>query len=484
MYRNSNSVTTTTTTQNGAASIDQITFGSDLVAYFFKALRDANLEQLREYLRNIWEDSPMDCVKVIFWTRDFRGKSGCKGERKVFIDAMTWLSEEHPETFEKLLKFVPEYGRWKDLLELWWTKPEAIGHLFVDQLRKDKADMDAGRSVSLCAKWFPTERCSLDKKFGIYSIIAKEMGLTSRLLRKDYLVPLRAKAEVVESIMPEWEKIDYSHVPALAMKNLRNAFLKHDEERFQAYLLSVQRGEAKINTGTLYPYQMINSYMKGCNVDQTLEVMWKDFVEKVRAKGTLKNVIPVCDVSGSMDGLPMEVCISLGLLLSEINTGTFASKVFTFHQHPTLFTVQGETLLDRVKCLMRAPWGGNTNFQATVDLLLQELKKTGSTEQHTIVVFSDMQFDQADNRYQTNHSAMVQKFVKAGIPFPRIVYWNLRGNTVDFPTCSWDQNVALVSGFSGNTFDLFLDAPVINPYLIVRKAIDNPRYQPLEEVFV
>jgi hypothetical protein len=112
------------------------------------------------------------------------------------------------------------------------------------------------------------------------------------------------------------------------------------------------------------------------------------------------------------------------------------------------------------------------------------LKKTGSTEQHTIVVFSDMQFDQADNRYQTNHSAMVQKFVKAGIPFPRIVYWNLRGNTVDFPTCSWDQNVALVSGFSGNTFDLFLDAPVINPYLIVRKAIDNPRYQPLEEVFV
>jgi hypothetical protein len=43
--------------------------------------------------------------------------------------------------------------------------------------------------------------------------------------------------------------------------------------------------------------------------------------------------------------------------------------------------------------------------------------------------------------------------------------------------------VALVSGFSANTFDLFLDAPIINPYLIVRKAIDNERYKPLEVVF-
>lgn len=480
MYRNSNSVTT----QNGAASIDQVTFGSDLVAYFFKALRDADLEQLRGYLRNIWTDSPMDCVKVIFWTRDFRGKSGCKGERKVFLDAMSWMSEEHPDIFTKLLSHVPEYGRWKDLLELWNLAPEQIGQLFIDQLRKDKVDMEAGQSVSLCAKWFPTEKCSLDKKFGIYSFVVKEMGITSRQLRKDYLVPLRAKAEVVESIMPEWEKIDYSHVPAIAMKNLRNAFMRHSEERFQEYLRSVSRGEAKINTGTLYPYQMVEKYMgRGSSVDQTLEVMWKDFVGKVRAKGTLKNVIPVCDVSGSMSGLPMEVCISLGLLLSEINTGAFANKVFTFHEKPTLFTITGETLRDRVQCLQRAPWGGSTNFQATVELLLQELKKCGSTEQHTIVVFSDMQFDQADNIYQTNHNAMVQKFAKAGIPFPRIVYWNLRGNTIDFPTCSWDQNVALVSGFSANTFDLFLDAPVINPYLIVRKAIDNERYTPLEVVF-
>jgi hypothetical protein len=467
-----------TTTENGAASIDLTTFGSNLVAYFFKALRDADLEQLRGYLRNIWSDSPMDCVKIIFWTRDFRGNSGCKGERKVFLDAMKWLSEEHTDIFKKLLKFVPEYGRWKDLLELWNLESDTIAQLFIDQLRKDKDEMDAGRSITLCAKWFPSENGKYDV---IYRFILSKMFITSRCLRKEYLVPLRAKSEVVESIIPEWEKINYSHVPAIAMKNLKNAFLKHDEERFQEYLRSVQRGETKINTGTLYPYQIIHNYTQ---FDQTLEVMWKDFVEKVRAKGTLKNMIPVCDVSGSMIGLPIEVCISLGLLLSEINTGTFANKVLTFHEKPSIFTVKGETLLDRVNCLMKAPWGGHTNFQATIDLLLQELKKTGSTEQHTIIVFSDMQFDEADNRYQTNHNTMLQKFAKAGIPFPRIVYWNLRGNTVDFPTCSWDQNVALVSGFNANIFDLFVDTNIISPYLIVRNAIDNPRYQPLEEVFV
>ena len=474
MDRNSNIVTT----ENGAASINQVTFGSDLVAYFFKALRDANLEQLRGYLRNIWNDSPIDCVKVIFWTRDFRGKSGCKGERKVFLDAMKWLSEEHSEIFEKLLKFIPEYGRWKDLLELWEINSKMIQQLFIEQLQKDKIEMESGKSVSLCAKWFPTEKCSLDKKYGIYLKVAENMGISPRQLRKEYLVPLRAKAEVVESIIPDWESINYSHVPAIAMKNLRNAFMRHNEEVFQDYLRSVERGEAKINTGTLYPYEMIKA-----NIDQTIEVMWKDFVSKIRAKGTLKNVIPVCDVSGSMIGLAMDVCVSLGLILSEINTGAFANKVFTFHDKPTLFTIKGSTLQERVRSLSNAPWGGNTNFQATVELLLQELKKIGSIEQHTIVVFSDMQFDEADKKYQTNHNVMLQKFAKEGIPFPRIVYWNLRGNTIDFPTCSWDQNVALVSGFSANTFDLFLDTPIINPYLIVRKAIDNERYKPLEVVF-
>lgn len=467
------------TTENGAASIDQITFGSDLVAYFFKALRDANLEQLRGYLRNIWKDSPMDCIKVIFWTRDFRGKSGCKGERKVFLDAMTWLSEEHKEVFDKLLIFVPEYGRWKDLFDLWELNKNKISDIVIEQLKKDK---ESRKNVSLCAKWFPTEKSNLDKKYGIYNFIVEKMGITQRKLRKEYLVPLRAKSEVVESIIPEWDSINYSHVPAIAMKNLRNAFLKHDELRFQEYLRSVDRGEAKINTGTLYPYQMIEKYLEyDCVFDQTIEVMWKDFVEKVRSKGTLKNIIPVCDVSGSMIGLPMEVCISLGLLLSEINTGAFANKVITFHDVPTLFTIKGERLIDRVKSLRDAPWGMNTNFQATIELLLQE---NNTKEQYTIVVFSDMQFDEADKKYQTNHNAMLEKFVKVGIPFPRIIYWNLRGNTIDFPTCSWDQNVALVSGFSANTFDLFLDTPVINPYLIVRKAIDDERYKTLEEVML
>ena len=38
----------------------------------------------------------------------------------------------------------------------------------------------------------------------------------------------------------------------------------------------------------------------------------------------------MCDVSGSMHGQPMEVCIGLGLVVSECSHPAFRDRVLTF----------------------------------------------------------------------------------------------------------------------------------------------------------
>ena len=80
------------------------------------------------------------------------------------------------------------------------------------------------------------------------------------------------------------------------------------------YLEKVKSGKEKIAAGALLPHQIIKSlYEDG---EQVAELQWERMVSDVAKKGKLTNCIAVCDVSGSMNGTPMEVCAALVLLVS------------------------------------------------------------------------------------------------------------------------------------------------------------------------
>ena len=66
------------------------------------------------------------------------------------------------------------------------------------------------------------------------------------------------KAGVEEKMSAKkWDKIDYSAVPSQASRIYRNAFKKHDEERYNSFIEKAEKGEVKINAKTLYPYQTV-----------------------------------------------------------------------------------------------------------------------------------------------------------------------------------------------------------------------------------
>jgi len=175
----------------------------------------------------------------------------------------------------------------------------------------------------------------------------------------------------------------------------------------------------------------------------------------------LGKLVALVDVSGSMSGTPMEAAIALGILVSELAAPTFRDRVLTFESVPNWVDLSSHTSIrDKVRACEQAPWGGSTNFEAACERILgaAEAAKLPPDEVPDLIVFSDMQFDEArgrGGRWETAFERLQRRFAEVGqrvcgAPYaaPRIIFWNLRANTVGFPVAKDTPNVQLLSGYS------------------------------------
>lgn len=385
---------------------------------------------------------------------------------------------------------------------------EAISDFFAELLRVDIENLNAGnlRKISLAAKWCPKNDSSYDKVTLICETIARKMFPIEKFseykemeerhyvykvrdrLRKEILVPLRKALELPEVYMSanKWDSLPYNRVASVAMKNYKSHFLKHDEERFKKYLEDVKSGKAKIAAGALLPHEIIQSalmeeYRDGVGL---AELQWRRMVEDMIKKGKLSNCISVCDVSLSMSGIPMEVCVALGILVSELSEEPWKGKVITFSDDPELHKIEGETLMEKSKFVREMNWGGSTNFQGVFDRIL-EVAVGGKLKEEELVkrvfVFSDMEFNSASrNPWETDYQAIQRKFNENGYGrVPEIVFWNLRDSRAT-PVTEKQNGVALVSGFSKNLLTLFLEeGGIVNPEQVMELSIAGEEYQKL-----
>jgi hypothetical protein len=355
---------TFTRTENGAVALD--TSGNHIVDYFMMYSRTLAKEENYQFLEKCWAINPQKTVAVIFNGRDrLKGKK----EKTVSNQAMLWLREHKPYTYmNNILTYVNKYGRWKDLLYICYeNQGDGIIHknyeltLFANKLQDDLSelksehvDIDAAdadavpkktskktKSVSLCAKWSPSENDRNDKRKQFAKKIAsilygKEDSKKMEKYRKEYLVPLRKQINIVESLMcnNEWDKINYEGVPGVASRRLHNAFNNHDSERYCEYLAKVRSGEAKINVTGILPHELAGYYINLRNTqdeyeeNETIELQWKTIVDNVKGSGILGNSLAIIDLSGSMfsasnGSIPAQVAISLGIITSQCCKGMF-----------------------------------------------------------------------------------------------------------------------------------------------------------------
>jgi hypothetical protein len=474
----------TTRTENGAKAF-RSTLNRCLDLFGNIAACRNDVERARTLFARAYAEDSETAVRVLFWARDVRGG---QGEREVFRTLLKDLVEQNPKVVKKLIGLVPEYGRWDDLFVLEGASAwDTVLDVIKKQLTMDISNMHAGSKVSLLAKWLPSINASSKDSKRLGRKIAAYLGLTERQYRKT-LRELRAHIHIIEQAMcsREWSAIDYSKVPSVAAFMYRKAFAKRDSERYAAYLESVEKGEAKINAGTLFPYKIVEQYLyKGSRNDKTIDLQWKALPNYM--EGCEFNGLVVADVSGSMYGTPMAVSISLAMYIAERNTSeVWKNKFLTFSAEPSLQSIVGGTVGARVRNLERAEWQMNTDLVAVFKTVLKVALENGLSQSEMpqkLIIVSDMQFDKACRSNKRTNLEQIQKlYRKAGYEMPELVFWNVRASD-STPVKANDTGVALVSGCSPSILKSILTGNIVTPVDTMVETVYSERYAPVGAVF-
>jgi hypothetical protein len=433
------------------------------------ALRTRTPEEIEKFVSRALAEDKLLAIKCLFYIRDSRG--GC-GERRTCREGLKILSRYYPNETEKLIPLIPEFGRYDDLFYL--DKVDISTFL----KKQIKLDIES-KTPSLLGKWLPSENSSSEKTKELARKVRKYLGYSSKDYRK-LLTNLRNKIKIVESQMSrnKWDKINYEAVPSKASMIYKEAFKRHDEKRYTKYLTSVEKGEKKINTKALFPYEIVRQAK--VKDDKTLDLLWKNLPDYTNGN---EKALVVADVSGSMAGLPITISVSLALYFAERNKGIFKNKFVTFSRKPELQDVMGVTLNQKIKNLESAYWDMNTNIQAVFDLILDtgiENKVKKDDMPKTIYIISDMEFDEAtiDNE-KTNFEIIKQKYEEAKYDIPILVFWNVDSKQNNVPVTGTEKGVILVSGASPSIFKMVMKKTTPQDFMLT--TLNSERYKIIED---
>jgi len=472
-------------TENGALSNTSTL--NPVLDFFSKAgaMRGREAEAFKLF-QKAFDADPQNATRVLFYLRDIRGG---QGERSVFRYILDQLDEDF---VNRIAHYIPEYGRWDEVPVNQYT----VENLIAKQLEEDMENMKAGKSISLLAKWMPSEnagKASLVKARKVASLLgwtgnSREVELGNdtfkrvpslRTYRKNIVALRKYYDNFLERLMSEkrWGEIDYSTLPSQAHKKHVKAFLRNDETRYRAYLESVNKGEAKINSGTLFAYQLYDM-VNGWNVDpdevKAADALWKNLPDYTKGQ----NALVLADVSGSMTGFPMSVSVSLALYFAERNKGQFKDYFMTFTGNPRLQKISGDTLSAKMRSIESSEWHMNTDVQAAFDAILKAAKDGKASQDEmpsTLYIISDMQFDVATGRNdKTNFEVMAEKYAEAGYELPHVVFWNCNAYGNESPATMYDDRVTLISGSNQSTFQYVVEGKT--PMQSMLDILESERY--------
>lgn len=497
-------------TENGATGYS--TTGNDLVDLNFRVPSNHNNvkeEDIKKFIQVLNEDTVL-AVKWLFYLRDVREGLG---ERDSFIKLFKslWLTE--PVSAVKVVKLIPEYGRWKDVIDILAEFPddndltEAIFLLIENQLREDCVNLTEDKSVSLLAKWLPSVNAS-NKSRKLAKRICNKLTLTFENYRK-VLSSLRKYLDVTEvkTCGGKWNEIDYNKVSSNANARYLKSFMKHDSERRQEYLDALSSPVASgavMHASNLYPHEVYAKYSETyrryygvkVNEDQGVEVLWAN----LKNIDTVGNTMVVVDGSDSMVTnirgskiMAIDVARSLGVFFSERCIGEFKDKVIEFSARPRYIDLTDcKSLADKYNTLNRYDDCSNTNLEKVFDLLLKtaiDCNLPQSELPQRILIVSDMEFDDATmiygdhnfimTQYQTLFESIKKKWSYYGYTMPNIVFWNVNSRTNTIPVTANECGVTLVSGYSVNNVKMVLSGDV-NPWTALKSVLESDRYNAID----
>ena len=484
-----------TLTENGA--VTHKTTKSDLLDMFAMgaAMRNRSDEDVILMFRKAYAENPVYALKCLFYIRDIRGG---QGERRFFRVVMKDLAKQDTDAVIRNLTHIPEFGRWDDLYVFVGTPVEAAAFDFM----KNQLALDVScKTPSLLAKWLKSENTSSQKSRELATKTRIAFGMNHKQYRKTLSI-LRARINVLERLMSEnrWDEIEFDKIPSRAGMIYKNAFARHDIERMkkdpevQSYADFAKDDTKKVNADVLNPVDIANRIFGNqvrTDTDRAIiDKYWsclKDYYN-----GREENGIAICDVSGSMYGQPLNAAVSMSAYIAERGKGPFKDHFITFSSNPTLVRFEGIDTYDKFRRASNADWGGSTNVEAAMDLMLSVAIKNNvpaSDMPTTLYIFSDMEFNScmtcgpaSAGRWgggtyvhdtNTLFETMAKRWAAHGYELPRVIFWNLDARQENIPALG--GRFSYVSGFSMNMVETILSGK--DGYDLMMDKLNTPRYE-------
>ena len=493
--------------------------------------------------------------KMIGQTRDIiDGKGECS---LTYMMIYTWY-QFYPElaffAVKCLVDFgddgqTHQYGSWKDIkyfcdychnqiCDITHPLIQYSIHLVNAQVRKDNENLLANiDTISLAAKWVPREKNKISRFGWLYESLAcnyfqrymetsNEKSKPAAVLKckTEYRKMLSTLNKQIDTLQIKqcgkaWADINFNAVTSVSFAKQKKAFLnvkKNGDPRFpdsedravcakhfNEHVQKAVTGETEIKGKRVglenFTKQAIdllsNQQSLSYEVEKALlNSQWRDNSSQT---GVLGDMIAMVDVSGSMNGDPLNAAIALGVRIAE--KSKLGKRIITFSSTPNWVNLEGQNdFVSMVEKLQKADWGMTTNFDAALNMILDAIVETkmnpDDVEGLTLAVFSDMQMDCADTlNHDTNvlYDRIRTKYSEAGMrvhgkPYkpPHILFWNLR-STSGFPTLSSQQNASMMSGFSASSLNLFCEQGIeslqaCSPWSLFLKSLENERYSIME----
>lgn len=444
------------------------TYNSNLDVFSMLSRYNSDEEIIRLFNNALNENECLALANLLY-ILDIRGG---KGERRIFKTIFKDLCINHTTLALRILPFISELGRYDYILEGINTPIENT----VIYLIKKQLEMDINSTnPSLLAKWLPSHRTH-NTNSKMAKRIIKGLNITEKEYRKK-LSLLRNKLNIVEKNLTEktYENIDFSKVPTKAMLKYTNTYMIKIKDKYNEYKEQVKKRENKINTEGLFAYEIIKKILYQTDIDDELyDLMWNN--QKDVLKGCNTNVLVMADTSGSMtcyEGIPLATSVGLALYAAERNTGIFKNHFITFSDKPYLCEIKGKTIKDKVRNIPTIV--ANTNIDAAFELILKTAKKNKIKQEELpshLLIISDMEFDRGVySKSGTNFDGWKQAFKNEGYKLPIIIFWNVAGNTKGVPVTKFDNDVALISGFSTNILENLLTLENYTPTNIMLEKL-------------
>jgi len=466
---------------------------------------------------------------------------------KCLIQEHTNINENEDDQQEKQeTKFnTHPYGCWKDIkyfCEYCSLKGLSLEHPLIkyaiqlsnDQLKADYEKLENNNTnISLVAKWIPREKSHFSWLYEAFAInyFSHYLLTTNGNPEKRFKAMLKCKTEYrkllsklnkhldtlqIKQCGKLWASIDFHNVTSVSLSKQKKAFLNttktgevrfpDNEDRaecavhFKEHIQKAVKGEIEVKGKRLGMEQFTaqaSELLSKNNFDQDeidlLNLQWQNNSSQTKS---LTNMIAMVDVSGSMEGDPMNVAVALGIRIAE--KSALGKRVMTFSSTPKWVNLEPyNDFVSQVQIVLKTDWGMNTNFNAALNMILDAIIENKmpaeDVQDMMLVILSDMQIDGGDNcDKDVLYQIMETKYAEAGVrsigkPYkpPHILFWNLR-STDGFPSLSYQPNVSMMSGFSPSLLNLFCEQGLnalqsCTPWSILEKSLENVRYKIMQD---